>query len=242
MAERKFKCTLFALLGAGDTITGAALDTTYAPKLKLRLKDPYIQDTVDLILDIRTKQGERAGKQGDLGSLTVAEQALVKAVLTQTSKARETAKRAFKNNTVKLHDEFCVKKVHDDKSVGAILGNARIVLASLKKTENATALADKGWLAADTQKLDDAITAAAAGLTPLQPGKSDEIGQTAFLTSEGNDLYDRLLDIQNAVDLEWPEDDPANVAVRAKFLLGVFPYGGSTGGATPPPTPPAPAK
>jgi hypothetical protein len=64
---------------------------------------------------------------------------------------------------------------------------------------------------------------------------------TAYLNTEANDLYDRLLDIQNAADLEWPAADPANVAVRAKFLLGVFPYGGS-GGTTPPtpPTPPAP--
>jgi hypothetical protein len=65
------------------------------------------------------------------------------------------------------------------------------------------------------------------------------VGQTAFVNTEANDLYDRLLDIQNAADLEWPEDDPANVAARAKFLLGVFPYGGGSGGTTPP-TPPAP--
>jgi hypothetical protein len=80
--------------------------------------------------------------------------------------------------------------------------------------------------------LDDAITAADAGMQPRQPGQSDESGQTAFLNSEANDLYDRVLDIQNAADLEWPADDPANVAVRAKFLLGVFPYGGGSGGTT----------
>ncbi len=45
------------------------------------------------------------------------------------------------------------------------------------------------------------------------------------LEAEGNDLYGRLPDIQNAANLEWPADDPTNVAVRAKFLLGVFPYG-----------------
>jgi hypothetical protein len=240
MSNRKFNGPLFALLGAGDTITGAALDTANAPRLNLRLKPPYVSDTVALILDIRAKMEARAGKQGDLATLTVAEQKLIKAVLDQMSKARETAKRAFKANPVKLHDEFRVGQ--SDKSAGGILGNARIVSASLKKTENTAPLADKGWLDADTQKLDDAITAAAAGLQPRQPGQSDEIGQTAFLISEANDLYDRLQDIQNAVDLEWPADDPTNVAVRAKFLLGVFPYGSTSSGTTPPPTPtPAPA-
>ena len=238
MSERKFKFNLYTLLGASDTITGAAQDTANAPALNLRLKPPYVTDTVTLTGDIRTKLEERAGKRGDLATLTVAERKLLKAVLNPMSQARETAKRAFKGNNVKLHDEFCVGL--SDKSAGSILGNARIVSASLKKTENVSALADKGWLDADTQKLDDAIAAAAAGLQPQQPGKSDERGQTAFLNTEANDLYDRLLDIQNAADLEWPADDPANVAVRAKFLLGVFPYGSPSSGTTPPPTPPAP--
>jgi hypothetical protein len=235
MSNRKFNCSLFSLLGAGDTITGAALDTANAPRLNLRLKPPYVADTVTLIDDIRDKQGERAGKQADLGSLTVEEQKLIKAVLDQMSKARETAKRSFKGNDVKLHDEFRVGQA--DKAVFSVLGNARIISASLKKTENAAALANKGWLDADTQKLDGAIGAAAAGLQTGQAGQGDELGQTAFLNSEANDLYDRLLDIQNAADLEWTANDPANVAVRAKFLLGVFPYGGSSG-TTPPPTPP----
>jgi len=239
MGDRKFKFTLAALLGAGDTITGAALDPDYSPDLDLRLKPPYVADTVTLIADIRDKHGKRAGQQGDIGTLTLAEQKLVKALLALMSQARETAKRAFMSNTVKLHDQFCVGK--GDKMVNGILSNARIISASAKTTDNATALAAKGWLAADTQNLDAAIAAAVAGLQPQKPSKSEEVEMTAYLNTEANDLYDRLLDIQNAADLEWPAADPANVAVRAKFLLGVFPYGGS-GGTTPPtpPTPPAP--
>jgi hypothetical protein len=74
MSNRKFKCSLVALLGAGDTITGAALDTDYAPDLNLRLKPPYVADTVALIADIRAKHTERAGQQGDIGTLTLAEE------------------------------------------------------------------------------------------------------------------------------------------------------------------------
>ena len=149
MGDRKFKFTLAALLGAGDTITGAALDPDYSPDLDLRLKPPYVADTVTLIADIRDKHGKRAGQQGDIGTLTLAEQKLVKALLALMSQARETAKRAFMSNTVKLHDQFCVGK--GDKTVNGILSNARIISASAKTTDNATALAAKGWLAADTQ-------------------------------------------------------------------------------------------
>ena len=77
----------------------------------------------------------------------------------------------------------------------------------------------------------------AAGFQTGQTGQGDERGQTAWLNTEANDLHDKLLDIQNAPDLEWPADDPANVAVRAKFLLGVFPYGNTCSGTTPKPTP-----
>jgi hypothetical protein len=241
MSQRKYKCKLIDLLTAGDTITGAALDPLYATSLNLRLAPPYISDSVALIADIRSKHTARAGKQGDIGTLTLAEQKLLKALLDLMSKARETAKRAFKGDKVKLHDQFCMGKGKTDKSAAGILSNGRIISGAIKSTDNAAAMLAKGWLPADTQKLDAAIAAAAAGLLPQQPGKSEEKEQTAFLVSEGNDLYDRLLDIQNAADIEWPASDPANVAVRAKFLLGVFPYYYDSGGDEPtPPTPPAP--
>jgi hypothetical protein len=61
MSVRKFKGNLFALLHAGDIITGAALDPANATALNLRLVPPYVSDTVALIGDIRTKIAERAG-------------------------------------------------------------------------------------------------------------------------------------------------------------------------------------
>jgi hypothetical protein len=73
MSDKKFKGSLFALLKAGDIITGSALDAAYATALNQRLKPPYVNDTVALIGDIRTRITDRAGKQGDLATLTVAE-------------------------------------------------------------------------------------------------------------------------------------------------------------------------
>jgi hypothetical protein len=64
------------------------------------------------------------------------------------------------SNPTKLHAEFGVRQ--NSKAIDAIFGNAGIVSASRKKTDNLPALATKGRLAADTQKLDAALTAARA--------------------------------------------------------------------------------
>ena len=63
---------------------------------------------------------------------------------------------------------------------------------------------------------------------------------TAQKDTDAATLYENILTIQNAADLEWPATDPANAGVRDELLLGIFPpdHGGNH---TPPPTPtPAP--
>jgi len=60
-----------------------------------------------------------------------------------------------------------------------------------------------------------------------------------------DDLYDRLQTIQNAANLEWPEDNPANAQTRADFRIGKFPpkdHGGNHVEPTPTPTPTPQAK
>jgi hypothetical protein len=63
---------------------------------------------------------------------------------------------------------------------------------------------------------------------------------TTTKNTDAATLYENILTIQNAADLQWPATDPANAGVRGEFLLGIFPpdHGGNH---TPPPTPPAPA-
>jgi hypothetical protein len=241
MSGRKFKCTLFALLQAGDSTTNAALDPLIAPRINLRLAPPWVTNVVTLIADIRQKVGARAGQKGGGGTLTLAQQKLMHQVTVQVSKARKTARRAFKGNSVKLHSEFLVNK--PSHNAGDTLGNARIVSASLKTTDNAAALQTKGWLDADTATLDQAIGNAANSLTSADNLQHDEVGATAFVNTEANQVYDAILDLQNAADLEFPEDDPTNIATRARFLLGVFPPDHGTSPDTPTPTaPPPPAQ
>jgi hypothetical protein len=55
--------------------------------------------------------------------------------------------------------------------------------------------------------------------------------------ADAADLYERLLTIQNAADLQWPATNPANAGIRDQFRLNTFPP--ASGTSTPPP-PPAP--
>lgn len=57
--------------------------------------------------------------------------------------------------------------------------------------------------------------------------------------ANANALFDALRAIQNAANIQWP-DSAANRAIRAEFLIGVFPPSGKKGKQTPV-TPPAPA-
>src|ERR1019366_7332542 len=52
------------------------------------------------------------------------------------------------------------------------------------------------------------------------------------------DLYERLLTIQNAADLQWPVSNPANAGIRDQFRLNTFPPASTTTTPAAPPTPP----
>ena len=72
--------------------------------------------------------------------------------------------------------------------------------------------------------MDGAVLRARAALAPLcqLEAKTVKLGTTASRDENANELYERLLTIQNAARLEFP-DTVANTAVRAAFRLGLFP-------------------
>ena len=74
-------------------------------------------------------------------------------------------------------------------------------------------------------------------------GQSDAKKATTLKDTDAADLYEHLLTIQNAADLEFPATNPANAATRDEFLLNTFPLDNHTPPATPtPPQPTPPAK
>jgi hypothetical protein len=99
----------------------------------------------------------------------------------------------------------------------------------------------KGWTDAETPAFQTARTA----FGPAEQFRTQSIGGAKDTTTQKNadsvTLYENLLTIQNAADLEWSAADPANVGVRGEFLVGIFPL--NHGRNHTPPTPSAaPAK
>src|SRR5439155_9575168 len=130
----------------------------------------------------------------------------------------ESAKRAFAGQDVKLRNEFQVG-IHSPGDLASVLGRARIVRDACSDG-NATALAAKGWIVADTAALEQAIEALDTTDDTQESAKVDKGGATGARNTAANTLHEGLLTIQNAANNQWPERNPANAAVRAKFRLG----------------------
>ena len=76
-----------------------------------------------------------------------------------------------------------------------------------------------------------------ASATSQQSGQSDAKKATGVKAADAADAYEHILTIQNAADLEFPANNPANAPARAKFKLGSFPPDHHVTPAAPTPTP-----
>ncbi|HTX20280.1 MAG TPA: hypothetical protein VMD27_00255 [Candidatus Aquilonibacter sp.] len=174
---------------------------------------------------------------GELGPLT---QAQVQSLVTLhhcMSQARKTAKLAFPGQTVKLHQEFQVG-AHEQNDLGSFLERADIVLATVQSDKNLPALKLKGWSDTDTTAFQTARDAFGPAEQYRESSKSGAKDTTVQKNLDAVALYDHLLTIQNAADLELPVTNPANAGARDEFRLAHFPP--DTGGNHEPPAPPAP--
>lgn len=138
------------------------------------------------------------------------------------SALRKSAGLAFKGNPVKLHDDYQIgiDKPHDTASV---VRRAKIMQTSAGGAADAAALADQGWQASDTTALKTAIDAFGGVDQTHETAKHNSVDATGLRNHSANTIYDNLLTIQNAANLAFPAEDPANTGTRGKFLLGTFP-------------------
>ena len=231
-----FHFPLALLLEQGDKMATAAEAN---PDLNARLPVGFVADTRDLIATVTTGDATQKADIGDIGTLTLAQNAALTTLQNLVGSAKDTAKRAFKGNDPKLHAEFQVG-VNKPTDLASILERAHIVSASLNKAENLPALTAKGWLPSDTTQLDAALTTLAGADGSQETAKSDKLGDTSARNTAANALYENLLTLQNAANLQWPATDPANTALRDKFRLGKFPPRGGSSAPPAPPTPPTP--
>ncbi|TAL05987.1 MAG: hypothetical protein EPO07_02590 [Verrucomicrobia bacterium] len=221
------------ILNAGDK---------YTAQISPRLQPNFLAGTRTLAGQVALLGTEQKSKAGDLGTLTADQNRKFAALLEKVGAARDTAKRAFKGQDVKLREEFQVG-INKPDDLGSVLQRARIILASVRKPANATTLGTKGWLDDDDEALELAIEALDDTDETQEAAKTTKASSTGDRNAKANELYEALLTVQNAANLQWPESNGANATIRAEFRLGKFPprnSGNSEEKKKNKPTPPTP--
>lgn len=239
--DLKFHFSIATLLREGDLITTAAESNA---AINPRLPTGHAAATRALIGTVTDDVNKMKNKKGGIGNLTTAQNAQLDELNKWTSRAKQTATLAFKGQAVKLREQFQVG-VNDHFDLASIVSRANIILGNVKDAANLAALKAKGWIDADTTAFTAAISALTTADTTQEGGISGGLDATTVRNHDANALYENLQIIQNAADLQWPADVPANTGIRAAFRMDVFPPRGGNG-STPEPkpaaTPAAPAK
>jgi len=221
----------------GGLIIAAGLAT---PAVAARLPAGYLAAANTLCTKVAADVTTQKGAKGELGNLTTAQQQNLATLHSCMAQAQKTAKLAFAGQTVKLHEEFQIG-AHDANDLASFLSRCDTVLGSVTNAANLAALTLKGWSSAETTAFQTARNSFGPAEQFRVQSTSGAINTTTTKNTDAATLYENVLTIQNAADLQFPASNPANAGVRGQFLLGVFPpdHGGNH---TPPPTPPAAPK
>jgi len=206
-----------------------------------RLPANYLTAANTLCTKVASDVTTQKGAKGELGNLTEAQKQNLNTLHQCMAQTAKTAKLAFPGQTVKLHQEFQIGP-HDANDLGSYLGRADIVLASVQNAANLAALTLKGWTTAETTAFQTARTAFGPAEQFRVQSTSGAKDTTTTKNTDAATLYENVLTIQNAADLQFPASNPANAGVRGQFLLGIFPpdHGGNNAPPTPPPATPHP--
>jgi hypothetical protein len=246
--RRKFTFPVATLNRTARLLHAAITDPAHKAAMEERLGADFAATFDGKFTALTGTSIAQAGRTGDVSTLTQQQKENFKEMERLTAGARRTARLAFPGQDTVLRAEFQIG-IHEPQSVEAELERAGKTHAAALKY--AAELKAKGWIAADTTLLGQAI-AALAGSGIEQDGAFDErLGLTNEKVIAANAVYDGCLTIQNAARLQYPAKNDAagnaqNITERANFLLDEFPPrdrsqpdGGTQGGDTPP-APPAP--
>ena len=237
--KTKFHFPLPILVGEGKLILDAS---NVHSEVAGRQDKTYLADTAIVLGNVKTQATDQKQKRSQTSVLSKTQLDLIHTFQHLIQNAKETAKLAFPGQAVKLREAFQVG-VHKPHDLQSQLQRGRIVLASLQAPENVAAVTARGWTADETTALDTVITNLENDKTLLENAKDASIGSTSQKNVQADDLYDRLLTVQNAASLQWPESDPSSAQIRADFRIGKFPpkdHGGHQ--VEPTPTPPPQGK
>ena len=185
-----------------------------------RLATGYLDETTGLLEQFPSTKSTRALKAGEEGTLTHAQNVALALVEEWMGKARHTAKKAFPGQDVKLHKDFLVG-VNEPQGLGPTRDRAWTIQKSCADTGNFAVMKNWGWAAKDTTDFEAAIKALGPADETQEKAKLDMEAGTDEVHTALNGIYDHLLVIQNAGDLELPASNPAakSSSSRTSFEL-----------------------
>jgi hypothetical protein len=206
----KFKAPLGILVQDGDSILLAAEGR---PEIIARLKTEFVPEIRQLHTELKTSVPAQASAKADTGELTQEQNRAMEDLKDMLAKARKTAKLAFPGQDVKLRQQFQVGNAGNLR-LPLLLQSARIIEASCKAPANLPGMNGNGWTAAETTALHNRIEELDSTDREQEDSKGIGTGATGVRNDLANHLYDGLLKIQNAADLQYPESDPNNAPHR----------------------------
>ena len=217
--SHKPHCPVPVITYNGSLIVAAAQKY---PKVAARLPAGYLTATTARLEQLSTDSASQVMARGETANLTQAQQANLTLLLHCMSQARKTARLAFPDQNVKLHQEFLIG-FHESHQLAAVLARADILLAAIQSADNLVALKLKGWTDAETTTFSSVRATFPASSELQHSGQSDAKAATLLKNADAAVAYEHILTIQNAANLEFPATHAANAPIRAEFRLGLFP-------------------
>ena len=217
--KKRLPCPEAQLLAACKKVVAAANEHQ---EVNPRLPQDFVDTTDSLRETIETQMVNRDKLEVTLSDMTKEQDAAYVDVVTISGNAKKTALRAFPGDKTRQRDYFGIGD-GKGRNMDAMITRGVLIAKSLALPEVATAMAAKGWLAADTTKL--AVAADVLSTRDISQETQKTVKQAG--TKSLDDLLLELLEcvktIQNAARLQWDESTPANIAIRKQFLLDSFP-------------------
>ena len=209
------------------------------PEIATRLTAAVITAADTLCQKVAGDVTGQKNAKGELGNLTLAQQQNLTTLHQCMAQAAKTAKLAFPGGQT-------VKQKHQEFQTGPHEHNRpRLLSRSRGHRARLRPPTPRIWPRSNSKagrmtRPRHSKPPATALAPPNNTGYKSISGAKDTTTQKNADaatLYDEILVIQNAADLQWPAADPANAGKRGEFLLGISPpdHGGNH---TPPPAPP----